>query len=278
MPNPLEIDLIPWDHTSEAHVTRMTAQREACGWAASEVVPSWVPRAEKGLKIMFWVALADSFPDREEFLQAHKDRFPDETNPLKDTAQSLNLVPREPSGADFVPVGHVALNKGPTPDLEGHVDGLLPEEGVYWITSLFISPSIQRRGLGRNVMSHVESLVATPNKDTQEAALSGTTIALDTPPKEWQVSNWAKENWWDPLNLPMPKVSLFFLSRDISYLPLSVQSQELNDRVEPQISNLEWYQQQGYSVFAELPDHRPAPMPNGSMVNVPLCLLKKIVR
>ncbi|RWA12612.1 hypothetical protein EKO27_g2486 [Xylaria grammica] len=243
----------------------MVAQREACGWTASEVVPSWVPRAEEGLKTMFWVvsldfspaadslqALADSSPDREAFIQAHKDGFPGEAEPLQDTAQSLNLAPREPSGAEFVPVGHVGLNKGPTADLEGHVEGLLPSEGVYWISSLFISPCIQRRGLGRAVMSRVESLVAqpasddVPDKDIPEAALSGTTIALDVPPREWQVGDWARDNWWGPLNLPMPK-----------------------------ISNLEWYQQQGYSVFTELPDFRPATLPDGSVVSVPLLLLKK---
>ncbi|KAI0418611.1 hypothetical protein F5X98DRAFT_113873 [Xylaria grammica] len=254
MSKPIQIDLIPWDHTSEAHITRMVAQREACGWAASEVVPSWVSRAEEGLKTMFWVALADSSPDREAFIQAHKDGFPGEAEPLQDTAQSLNLVPREPSGAEFVPVGHVGLNKGPTADLEGHIEGLLPREGVYWISSLFISPCIQRRGLGRAVMYRVESLVAQPasgdvsNKDIPEAALSGTTIALDVPPREWQVGDWARENWWGPLNLPMPK-----------------------------ISNLEWYQQQGYSIFTELPDFRPATLPDGNVVSVPLLLLKKVV-
>ncbi|KAI0097377.1 hypothetical protein GGR51DRAFT_566585 [Nemania sp. FL0031] len=252
------LTLIPWDYTSEAHVARMVAQREACGWAASEVRPSWISRAEKGRKTLFWVALADSLPDREQLLQAHKERFPNETTPLRDTAQSLNLFPREPSGTAFLPIGHVAMNKDPTPDLVGYTDGLLPEEGVYWISSLYISPMAQRRGLGRAVMSHLESLVAqappAETNGTQEspsgnslptAALAGTTIALDTPPKEWHVGQWAKENFWDPLNLPMPK---------------------------------EWYEQQGYSVFATLPDHRPTPMPNGGKTNVPLLLLKKVVR
>lgn len=50
-----KVNLIPWDHTSEAHVERLIAQRKACGWGADEVVSSWVPRAEKGLKTMFWV-------------------------------------------------------------------------------------------------------------------------------------------------------------------------------------------------------------------------------
>ncbi|KAI1124415.1 hypothetical protein F5Y10DRAFT_30332 [Nemania abortiva] len=245
------LNLIPWDHTSEAHVARMVAQRKACGWAASEVNPSWISRAEKGLKTMFWVVLADSIPDRDQLLQAHKERFPNEATALKDTARSLNLVPRKPGGAAFLPVGHVAMNKDPTPDLVGCTDGLLPEEGVYWISSLYISPTMQRRGLGRAVMSHLESLVAqAPSSNgLPTAALAGTTIALDTPPKEWHIGAWAKENFWDPLGLPTPK-----------------------------ISNQEWYQQQGYSVFAELPDHRPTPMPNGGTTNVPLLLLKKVVR
>jgi hypothetical protein len=50
---------------------------------------------------------------------------------LKDTTQSLNRVPMIPSGTDFVPVGHVAVNKNPAPDLEGHMTGLVPKEGVY---------------------------------------------------------------------------------------------------------------------------------------------------
>lgn len=37
-------------------------------------------------------------------------------------------MPREPSGLDFTPIGHAALNKDPTPDLVGHMDGLLPDE------------------------------------------------------------------------------------------------------------------------------------------------------
>ncbi|KAJ8110157.1 hypothetical protein ONZ43_g5947 [Nemania bipapillata] len=131
MANPApKVNLIPWDHTSEAHISRMLAQRKACGWAAAEVVPSWVPRAEKGLKTMFWVALADSLPDREPLLQAHKEKYPDETTPLHDTASSLNLVPREPSGGAFLPIGHVAVNKEATPDLVEYANKLLPKEGV----------------------------------------------------------------------------------------------------------------------------------------------------
>ncbi|KAI3318602.1 hypothetical protein HD806DRAFT_549023 [Xylariaceae sp. AK1471] len=270
-----EIHLIPWDHTSEAHVARMVVQRKACGWGAGEVVSSWVGRADRGLKTMFWVddgtcqyekvkkltyeqpqTLADSLLDREELLEAHRTRFPNEATPLKDTAKSLNLVPRVPSGAGFVPIGHVALNKNPAPDLEGHIDGLLREDGVYWITSLYISPATQHRGLGRAVMSHIENLVAQPppgnarSPDKAEAALTGTVIALDAPPKEWHISAWTKEAFWDPMGLPMPK-----------------------------ISNHEWYEQQGYTVFAELPAHRPTQLPNGGdTVNVPLLLLKKVLR
>ncbi|KAI0873578.1 hypothetical protein GGS24DRAFT_386104 [Hypoxylon argillaceum] len=256
-----KVNLIPWDHTSEAHVERLIAQRKACGWGADEVVSSWVPRAEKGLKTMFWVVLTDSLPDREQLHQAHKEKYPNETTPLHDTARSLNLTPREPSGVAFVPIGHVAMNNDPTPDLAEHASRLLPETGVYWISSLYISPTMQARGLGRAVMSHLESLVAQgsphttasgpppPTEGLPPAALAGTTIALDTPPKEWHTGTWALDNFWDPLGLPRPK-----------------------------ISNQEWYQQQGYAVFAELPAHRPTEMPSGVVTDVPLLLLKKVLR
>lgn len=245
MPDAPKLTLIPWDYTSEAHVTRMLEQRRACGWMAEDV-PAWAAKATKGLKTMFWVVLPDSFQGREDLLEAHKKRYPSETTPLQDTARSLNLVPREPSGSDFTPIGHVALNKDPTPDLVGQI----PDEGVYWIANLYISPCAQRRGLGRAVMSHLESLVSRSGDDGDgDAALAGTTIALDTPPSAWHIGAWAKENFYDPLNLPMPK-----------------------------ISTQEWYEQQGYSVFTELPDHRPTPLPRGGSVKVPLVLLKKVLR
>lgn len=77
-----------------------------------------------------------------------------------------------------------------------------------WIANLYISPCAQRRGLGRAVMSHLESLVSRSGDDGDgDAALAGTTIALDTPPSAWHIGAWAKENFYDPLNLPMPKVS-----------------------------------------------------------------------
>ncbi|KAJ8131510.1 hypothetical protein O1611_g2112 [Lasiodiplodia mahajangana] len=265
MAKPTGLNLIPWDHTSEAHVARMVAQRRVCGWAASEVEPSWIPRAEKGLKTMFWV-----------FILGANRRI---TGPRAATPGSQGKVSKRDSASDR----HSTISK---PRAKGTKRHVLPthrprcdEQGSnarpgrlygwavtrrrHWISSLYISPMVQRHGLGRAVMSHLESLVAqAPPASTNgaheassssnglpTAALAGTTIALDTPPKEWHVGAWAKENFWDPLNLPMPK-----------------------------ISNQEWYQQQGYSVFAELPDHRPIPLPNGGTTNVPLILLKKVVR
>jgi hypothetical protein len=62
MPSSPKIHLIPWEHTSEAHVTRMVAQRKACGWAAGgEVVSSWVGKVDSGLKNMFWVGSSSDF-------------------------------------------------------------------------------------------------------------------------------------------------------------------------------------------------------------------------
>lgn len=49
-----KVELIPWDHTSEAHYERMYDQRIACGWRANEV-PDWKDSQLKGNKAMYWV-------------------------------------------------------------------------------------------------------------------------------------------------------------------------------------------------------------------------------
>ncbi|KAI8628164.1 hypothetical protein F5Y19DRAFT_486198 [Xylariaceae sp. FL1651] len=256
-----KIELIPWDHRSETHITRMIAQRETCGWDA-EKVPSWALRAERGLKTMFWVTLANSLPDRDEMLNDHKNKHPNEVTPLQDTAATVNLISRVPSGINFVPVGHVALNKNPAPDLEGHLEGLLPEDGVHWITSLYISTAFQRHGIGRAVMSHLEFLVAklpsvSPSDNDEDSEKDtvivggheGPIMVLDTIPTEVYIGEWAAKNFWNPLGLAMPK-----------------------------ISTQEWYESQGYEIFACLPDHRTMPLPTGFTINVPILMLKKVLR
>ena len=49
-----KVDLIPWDYTSEEHVTRLYEQRIACGWRAEDV-NLWAESAGKGGKVFYWV-------------------------------------------------------------------------------------------------------------------------------------------------------------------------------------------------------------------------------
>ncbi|KAI1268231.1 hypothetical protein F5Y18DRAFT_423589 [Xylariaceae sp. FL1019] len=229
------IKLVPWDHESEAHVARAVAQRQACGWGASEV-PSWVEKSSKGLRYMYWIVLAD---DHSEMLQQHVGKYPDESKPLQDTSKGSDLLPHEPAG-DFIPVGHVALKKEATPDLSGQAEKhLSPDAKFYWITSLYVTDALQGRGLGRSAMSQLESLVA-------QSSAEKTLLILDTIPTSFQLSDWSYKYFLEPKGLPMPKQS-----------------------------NQQWYEQQGYEVFATLPDHRFVQLPNDVSTHVTVLLLQK---
>ncbi|KAI1081616.1 hypothetical protein F5B20DRAFT_49623 [Whalleya microplaca] len=231
------VELIPWDHRSDEHVDRMVLQRRECGWFAEDV-PEWKERSETGHKSLFWVTLSDSVPGQEEMLQAHTVRFPKEKVPLRDTATSINLLPCEATKKEFITLGHVALNKHPTPDLESHLADL-PPEGVYWVANLYVSWALQSRGLGRAVMVTLEATVV-------REPLNGRVMALDTVQKEFQLSDMAAENFWKPMGMPMPR-----------------------------FSNEEWYQKQGYTIFRRLDGHRSLELPTGDVVSISLILLKK---
>ncbi|KAI1335864.1 hypothetical protein F5Y15DRAFT_396733 [Xylariaceae sp. FL0016] len=236
MPRP-RVELVPWDHESEAHVQRMVLQRKACGWGAEEV-PLWKERSGMGLKSLFWVVLADDSGDHDAMLELHLARFPNETASLLDSAMTMNLEHRTPSEKSFAPIGHVALNKNPTPDLEPYIEELQGDD-VFWIASLYISQALQSKGLGRSVMAHLEELVT-------RAPLNGQAVALDTVQRDFQVSTLAEEKWWKPMGLPMPKVS-----------------------------NQDWYLRQGYEMIKVLEKIRTVVAPTGEPIVITLILLKK---
>ncbi|KAI0166017.1 hypothetical protein GGR57DRAFT_496294 [Xylariaceae sp. FL1272] len=240
MPTRRNIKLVPWDHQSEAHVARAVAQRKACGWGESEV-PTWVEKSSKGSRFMYWIVLANDHADQAEMLQKHIDKYPDESIPLHDTCKGSNLLLHKSVG-DFIPVGHVALKKDATPDLTGHAEKHLPPDAkFYWITSLYVTDALQGLGLGRSAMYQLESLVA--RSTTKE-----TLLILDTIPTAFQLSDWSYKYFMEPKGLPMPKQS-----------------------------NQQWYEQQGYEIFATLPDHRFVQLPMDVSTLVTVLLLRKAI-
>ncbi|RDA95238.1 hypothetical protein CP533_1915 [Ophiocordyceps camponoti-saundersi (nom. inval.)] len=169
------VELIPWDAADGSHVKRLVAQREACTWAEDEVF-AWRDLMMRGVKTIFWIALADDSPVRDGMLKTHCHEFPKELEPLFDTAPTMAANARTPSGRAFHPVGHVALEA--LPDRNARFD--LPR-ATYWVKSLYISWPLQFSGLGSAAMNHLEQIASRPPFDSEY-------IALDTLPADFQRS------------------------------------------------------------------------------------------
>ncbi|TGJ82331.1 hypothetical protein E0Z10_g6427 [Xylaria hypoxylon] len=167
----------------------MHDQRVACGWRADEV-PEWAESAKRGGKIFYWAVLAKDVPNRNTLLAQHVAAHPkvhktpqvswsifaqvlQETEPLRDTAAEIRLAPRQPTGKNFMPVGHVALD---VHDAKEDVKLGLPP-GTVWVHQLYISSALQGGGYGVATMAKVESIAA-------QEPMNGKWMALDTLAKE----------------------------------------------------------------------------------------------
>ena len=138
--------------------------------------------------------LSDTDPELEERLRKHTDAFPKESAQLVDSASSLGGKPRTSNAANgLIPVGHISLNK------EYETAGFAePAEGLYWISTFYISSVLQSLGLGRAAMNAVESMaIAEP--------LCAKTLALSTVASEYE----SKEERWTALGREPPQVSVY---------------------------------------------------------------------
>ncbi|KAI8956259.1 hypothetical protein F4801DRAFT_7859 [Xylaria longipes] len=169
-----KIEIIPWDHSSPEHVQRMINQRIACGWRADEV-REWVESAEMGGRTFYWAVLAEDVPDRNALLERHIASHPKEKEHLRDTASKIRLAARQPTGRDFMPVGHVALD---VHDAQEDAKLGLPPSTV-WVHQLYISSALQGGGYGAATMAKVEIIAA-------QEPMNGVWMALDTLAKEGQ--------------------------------------------------------------------------------------------
>ncbi|KAH8681578.1 hypothetical protein BX600DRAFT_26435 [Xylariales sp. PMI_506] len=188
-----KVRLIPWDPTSEQQVERMYDQRVACGWRAEEV-PAWVESAKSGKRIFYWVILTDKAVGRNEMLEMHLKAYPKEAAFLTDTAQEIYSTPRQPTGEEFNPIGHVALevHSGEEDEKLG-----LPPKGAVWIHGLYISYVLQNAGLGAAAMDHIETVAA-------QAPLNGKMVVIDTIAAEMQLRPEVTKPIYADRGIPVP--------------------------------------------------------------------------
>lgn len=245
-----KIELIPWDPTCPQHYKRMRDQRIACGWREAEV-PEWKAAQLKGIKVVYWVVwaamvhplgdppllsvmqvLADSLPERTRLMDEHLRRYPNvsgplqisegirtrqlngpqEQEPLADTSTYMYTSTRNPTGREFIPVGHSGLEIIKLKDAR---DLDLPLSTV-WIKHLYLSwyahrskpiPSprtnlsaqrtLHSGGLGRSTMALTEHTATSP-------PLNATVVALDTIRREWQESDAFMKTMYDDRGMIRP--------------------------------------------------------------------------
>ncbi|KAF5868602.1 uncharacterized protein Bfra_012249 [Botrytis fragariae] len=203
-----QIVLIPWDPTSPEHVERLVQQRIACGWD-SECVESWRKAQESGKLNNQWIVLADSDPEKNAKLLKHSEMYPQEKEPLVDSANFFGGILRDiPSPQrTFIPIGHICLG----PPSENYLNlGYVPKtEGFYWISIFYVSRALQGTGLGKTAIDTIEN------------------IAISEP-------LCAKTLGMNAINKVDPE-------REEKYKAL--------DLVIPPFSNQDWYERRGYKVY-----------------------------
>lgn len=115
--------------------------------------------------------------------------------PLLDTGMSLAGKPRSTQrlSEPFIPVGHISLDfYNEDPSLAD------PSEGIYYISTFYVSRALQGGGLGRAAMDAIERMAIEP-------PLNAKVLALDTLAREQALDD---EFWKDEdLIEQKPKVS-----------------------------------------------------------------------
>ncbi|TAQ83248.1 hypothetical protein B7494_g8428 [Chlorociboria aeruginascens] len=188
-----QVLLIPWDSASPEHVQRLVEQRITCGWD-HEAVEKWKVIQKSGEFNLQWIVLEDSDPEKDAKLLRHTEIYPQEQEPLVDSAISFGGKSRNiplPQRT-FTPVGHICL---------GHVRRktsafVINQEGVYWISNFYVSRALQGSGLGSATMDTVENLAISE-------PLCAKTLALDSIDKE----DPEREEKYKALGLTIPLAS-----------------------------------------------------------------------
>ncbi|KZF20552.1 hypothetical protein L228DRAFT_269856 [Xylona heveae TC161] len=221
--------LVPWNPTDEAHFQRMYDQRVACGWRHDEV-KTWKDKVLAGKKFLYWVVLADGFKERNESVEKHLRRYPNESGELHDTAESIFNTPREATYMPFLPVGHIALELFPDRN-----ESLGLPSSTIWIMSLYISWALQGTGLGRSAMLETERLATLP-------PFNRSVVALDTVQSDFQLAgtDFGKMPRSESQSESQPESQR---AGDAGHV-----SQSTVAETKTKMTTEEWYRRQGYAV------------------------------
>ncbi|KAF4970999.1 hypothetical protein FSARC_2102 [Fusarium sarcochroum] len=166
------VTLILWDPDSPEHVERMVEQRKVCGWHAPRVPTEWKDGHATGKKCIYWLIFPQGEPQREKYIQKHIKTYPKETDELVDTSKSLLGKPRTPTNANFLPIGHISLDVH-DPAYAEKLGLSVPENGSYWIKSLYVSYILQGLGIGGAALNIAERMAT-------EEPLNARHLLLDT--------------------------------------------------------------------------------------------------
>ena len=166
----------------------------------------------------------DSDPEKDAKIRKHAEAYPQEQEPLVDSAISFGGRPRTipPSKRTFTPIGHICLGRVPT---QYETSGLAKnEDGLYWISNFYISGALQGSGLGSAALDTIENLAISEPLCAKTLAMNA--INKDDPEREEK---------YKALGLIIPQASVSRLKMECA------------DPV--QFSNQEWYSRRGYKVY-----------------------------
>jgi hypothetical protein len=136
-------------------------------------------------------------------LEKHLTAYPVESGFLVDSATSLGRKTRTPPALQktFIPVGHIALNtECESVNFRGD-----DREGLYWISTFYISHALQNCGLGRAAMDVVENTATAEPLCAKTLALSTLAASeLHSTKLKWDI-----KLKWDMMGIEPPKVGLY---------------------------------------------------------------------
>ncbi|KFY08671.1 hypothetical protein V492_06028 [Pseudogymnoascus sp. VKM F-4246] len=214
-----KVDLIAWDPESPAHAERMVQHRIACGWK-QDYIEGWRVLQREGKMGLHWVVLSEEDPEKETKLAQHLEKYPGDATPILDTATALGCKPRSPSSRSFIPIGHISLDsESPNP---GQADA---SQGLYCITTLYISRAIHGGGLGRAALDATEKMAV-------NEPLCAKILSLDTLAN----SSWNRPETWKEIERPEMSAEDWYARcgyKAWKYIEGHIQHRDENGKVHP---------------------------------------------
>ena len=103
---------------------------------------------------------------------------------MTDSAIIFGGQSRLPTNTSFIPVGHISLDRQYEEPEKVADDNL--GEGVYWISTFYISKALQKYGLGRAAMDFVEEMAIREPLNAKSLGLSTARNSLELNRERWK--------------------------------------------------------------------------------------------